>query len=101
MTRYGNDFELSAIQDWFNAGHNFCPITGKPLKPSGLVTNKKLMQKIQTWKEETGYESEHTSSEEDIEDESFFFGSLVDQWESPTTLCLPIHFFDQSKQFPD
>jgi hypothetical protein len=34
------------------------------------------MMKIQLWKEETGYTSGDTSSEEELDEESFYIGSL-------------------------
>jgi U-box domain len=52
ISRYGDNFERSAIYQWFDAGFNFCPITNHALTPSGLLPNIMLSQKIQKWKNE-------------------------------------------------
>jgi hypothetical protein len=55
VTEHGRHFERSAIQQWFDEGYDFCPLTGKPLKPSDLVKDARLKLRIQVWKERTGY----------------------------------------------
>jgi hypothetical protein len=44
---YGTNFEKAAILKWLNEGNALCPITGKPLRPSNLVSNTKLKREIQ------------------------------------------------------
>jgi hypothetical protein len=55
MSRYGNRFERMAILKWINEDDNsYCPVTGKPLRVSGLVSDKTLKWKIQYWAKEHG-----------------------------------------------
>ena len=49
LSRYGTNFEKEAILKWLNQGNTTCPVTGKPLGPSCLVSNKNLKWKIQCW----------------------------------------------------
>lgn len=56
MSRYGDHFERSAIMEWFEKGNNYCPVTGNPLRPSMLVSNKTLQWKISYWAKKNGYE---------------------------------------------
>ena len=55
VSRYGNRFERSAILNWINSGNNYCPITGNPLRPSNLVSDKKHQWEIQYWASKNGY----------------------------------------------
>eukprot|EP00934_Nitzschia_sp_Nitz4_P002314 Nitzschia sp. Nitz4//scaffold42_size132992//38047//38739//NITZ4_003387-RA/size132992-processed-gene-0.7-mRNA-1//1//CDS//3329551682//2314//frame0 len=64
MSRYGNHFERSAIMDWLNKGNNYCPITGNPLRPSNLVSDKSLQWKIHYWAKKNGHELEQVEEEE-------------------------------------
>ena len=54
LSRYGNHFERVAIMEWLNSGHNFCPVTGNPLRPSSLVSDKTLQWKINYWAKKNG-----------------------------------------------
>jgi hypothetical protein len=56
MSRYGDHFERSAIMAWFDKGNNYCPVTGNPLRPSMLVSDKTLQWKIDYWAKKNGYE---------------------------------------------
>jgi hypothetical protein len=56
MSRYGNHFERTAILDWLNKGNNYCPVTGNPLRPSMLVSDKTLQWKINYWAKKHGHE---------------------------------------------
>ena len=56
MSRYGDHFERSAIMEWFEKGNNYCPVTGNPLRPSMLVSNKTLQWKIKYWAQKNGHE---------------------------------------------
>jgi hypothetical protein len=50
VSRYGHSFERKAILEWLNGeGNTACPVTGKSLRPSNLVSNKKLRWKIRHW----------------------------------------------------
>ncbi|KAG7372616.1 U-box domain containing protein [Nitzschia inconspicua] len=54
MTKYGYHFERSAILAHLELGKSFCPITGNPLRPSNLVSNKSLQWKIKYWAKKNG-----------------------------------------------
>jgi hypothetical protein len=56
MSRYGDHFERSAIMEWFEKGNNYCPVTGNPLRPSMLVSDKTLQWKIDYWAKKNGCE---------------------------------------------
>jgi hypothetical protein len=56
MSRYGNHFERAEIMNWLNKGHTYCPLTGNPLRPSNLVSNKTLQWKINYWAKKHGEE---------------------------------------------
>jgi hypothetical protein len=59
LSRYGTNFEKDAILRWLNEGNTTCPVTGKPLGPSCLVSNKNLKWKIQCWQgTNTGHATE-------------------------------------------
>lgn len=57
MSRYGNSFDRKAILEWLEEGNDFCPVTGKPLRPSSLVSNKSLDWKIRCWLHEHGLDA--------------------------------------------
>jgi hypothetical protein len=66
MSRYGTHFERKAILEWINKGHNYCPVTGNPLRPSNLVSNKTLQWKITYWAQKNGvkgFETEEQNEE--------------------------------------
>jgi hypothetical protein len=54
MTETGLNFERSAIISWLEKGTESCPLTRKPLRPSGLVSNKNLQNTIWYWKKKHG-----------------------------------------------
>jgi hypothetical protein len=54
VTRYGIYFEKKAILEWLNQGNNYCPVTGNPLRPSNLISDKTLEWKIQYWASKNG-----------------------------------------------
>lgn len=56
MSKYGQHFERSTIMQHLESGKMFCPITGNPLRPSSLVSNKTLQWKIKYWAEKNGIE---------------------------------------------
>ena len=51
MSKHGHNFERSAILDWLAEGNACCPVSGKPLRPSNLVSNKALESKIRKWQQ--------------------------------------------------
>jgi hypothetical protein len=65
MSRYGNHFERAAILEWLNQGNNFCPVTGNPLRPSNLISDKTLQWKIDYWakKHNVTFEEYKTNNE--------------------------------------
>ncbi len=49
MTKYGNNYERTAIIKWIGMRGKVCPMTGKLLSFAGLVTNSKLEWQIAQW----------------------------------------------------
>lgn len=68
MSRYGNHFERKAIMAWLNSGNNFCPVTGNPLRPANLVSDKTLQWKINYWAKKHGYEIKNDAASTEVED---------------------------------
>lgn len=64
MSRYGNHFEREAIMEWFNQGNTYCPVTGNPLRPSNLISDKTLQWKISYWAKKNGYDLGEESKSE-------------------------------------
>lgn len=54
MNRDGVNFERSVIIEWIQ-DNGTCPLSGKPMKPSQLISNKGLEQKINFWREQNGF----------------------------------------------
>ena len=54
VSRYGHSFERNAIMAWLEEGNDFCPVSGNPLRPSCLVSNKALEWKIRCWLHDHG-----------------------------------------------
>jgi U-box domain len=50
-TRYGQNFERSAIVAWLDKGSGECPLTRRPLRMRDLINNNHLTKKIRQWKE--------------------------------------------------
>jgi U-box domain len=50
-TRYGQNFERSAILAWLDKGSGECPLTRRPLRMKDLINNNHLTKKIRQWKE--------------------------------------------------
>jgi hypothetical protein len=50
MTRNGLNFDRKAILTYLDNNDCTCPVTGKPLRPSGLVSNGKLKWEIEQWR---------------------------------------------------
>jgi U-box domain len=69
MSRYGDSFERNAILAWLDEGNHFCPVTGKPLRPSCLVSNKNLEWKIRCWFHEHGREAPPKHEDHDDDDD--------------------------------
>jgi len=49
-SKYGHNFERTAILDWLYSGKDTCPITRQPLIPPMLIPNTSLRQRIHAWK---------------------------------------------------
>lgn len=67
VTAYGHNFEKEVIVNWFNLGNRMCPLTGKPLKSSQVISDRGLKEQIRLWlevqraeeeKQEVGYDDE-------------------------------------------
>jgi hypothetical protein len=69
LSKYGTNFEKDAILRWLNEGNTTCPVTRKPLRPSGLVSNKNLKWKIQCSQgTNTGHATESTKEDNFVPD---------------------------------
>jgi U-box domain len=64
-TRYGQNFERSALVAWLDQGADECPLTRRPLRMSDLINNHQLAQKIRSWKELQGLLLSDTPSSSD------------------------------------
>ena len=51
-TKYGDNFEKEVIVNWFNSGNRVCPLSGKPLECSEVISNRALKAQIKFWLEE-------------------------------------------------
>jgi hypothetical protein len=49
LCRNGLNYEKAAILTWMLKHNSSCPITRQKLKPSDLISNRTLQQKIQNW----------------------------------------------------
>jgi hypothetical protein len=63
LSKYGTNFEKDAICMWLDEGNTTCPVTGKPMRPSCLVSNKNLKWKIQCWQ---GTNTGHATESEEV-----------------------------------
>lgn len=87
MSRYGTNFEKDAILRWLDEGNTTCPDTGKPLRPSCLVSNKNLKWKIQCW------QGTNTGHATESEEEKFVPDYDVDEILAPFMVLPPKNFF--------
>jgi hypothetical protein len=76
MTRTGLNFDRDAILQWIKTNGS-CPLTRKPMRPSDLVSNRKLHQDITKWRIQNGL-TEEDDDETENSDDSF---------------CLPSDYF--------
>ena len=53
MTKYGHSYERSAISNWIALRGQICPMTGRPLKLSQMISNASLQRQIQSWLQST------------------------------------------------
>ena len=67
VSRYGTHFERSAILGWLGEGNNYCPVTGNPLRPSGLISDKTLQWKISYWAKKHGFDDDFEPQEDEAE----------------------------------
>lgn len=84
MSRYGAHYERSAILGWLDEGNNYCPVTGNPLRPSGLISDKTLQWKISYWAKKNGYDDFETQ-EEDTETSIGFVAVPQERFLCPLT----------------
>jgi hypothetical protein len=73
-TRYGQNFERSAIFKWLFEGSgecSCCPLTRKPLNMSDLIPNHKLAAKIQKWCENNGIPSGRINDTDDGKEDAY------------------------------
>jgi U-box domain len=56
ISKYGHNFERTAILEWLAEGNLECPLTRKPLSPSMLFPNVQMRLKIKQWQEENELE---------------------------------------------
>jgi hypothetical protein len=50
VSKFGQNYDRKAILQWLKGGHDSCPLTRQPLKPSLLVPNTNLKMNILKWK---------------------------------------------------
>ena len=70
MSRYGYHYERSAILKQLDKGNHFCPVTGHPLRPSSLVSNKTLQWKIKYWAKANGIDRYAPENTDFVQDKS-------------------------------
>jgi hypothetical protein len=68
VSRYGHHFDRTAILDWLNNGHNYCPVSGNPLRAGNLVSDKSLQWKIQYWSQKHLYRGEEEKEESEYDE---------------------------------
>jgi U-box domain len=54
LSRYGHNFERSAIVAWIEEGSGVCPMTRLPLTMRDLINNNALLHEIEQWRQENG-----------------------------------------------
>jgi U-box domain len=54
LSRYGNNFERSAILAWIEEGSGTCPMTRLPLTMRDLIHNNSLLNAIEQWRRMNG-----------------------------------------------
>jgi hypothetical protein len=59
MSRHGHNFERYIILSKIQLNGFVCPISGKPLRPSDLVSNRKLQTEIQQWQQQQQQQQQH------------------------------------------
>jgi hypothetical protein len=64
MTRTGLNFDCDAILHWIKTNGS-CPLTRKPMRPSDLISNRKLHQDITRWRIQSGLIEENDNTEDD------------------------------------
>jgi hypothetical protein len=73
VSRYGQNFERSAIVEWLEQGSGECPLTRKPLKMSDLIHNNYLATRIHLWCKANGVPHEGPDrTGDEISDENGF-----------------------------
>ena len=50
MTKYGHNFEKTALTQWLNRGNDTCPLTRQPLHLQDIISNRSLEQQIVGWR---------------------------------------------------
>ena len=93
VSRYGTHFERHAIMEWFEEGNSVCPVTGNPLGPSNLVSDKTLQWKIRNWiKKNTSSTGNNSAPSQDKEAETEDFPILQGGSIGLTIAFTPKHF---------
>jgi hypothetical protein len=81
LSKHGQNFERVAILNWLYSGNTECPVTGKPLRVSNLVSNKTLKWKIQLWTKEHGIsedgDTELSKSEKVTSENMTVYSSMI------------------------
>lgn len=97
MDQTGRSFERYAILNWLKE-HRSCPVTRKPMRPSGLISNRALELKIWCWKESQGIECDEIHPYQDSARTLEPFGHVAPEGDpeaqgKPERVSLPrIHF---------
>jgi U-box domain len=105
-TRYGQNFERSALVAWLDQGSDECPLTRRPLRMRDLINNYHLAQQIRQWQETQGVSLGSNSGNgadqrDDLDDKDdvlvFMYGTTHTNFQlpsvvmsKPTTDSLPV-----------
>ena len=77
VSRYGKHFERKAILRWLQDGNNYCPVTGNPLRPSNLVSDRTLQWKIQYWADKNGHPLKDVKNDPEDGEDDFYFSATI------------------------
>lgn len=93
MTRWGQSYDREAILQWLGrGGHKHCPLTRKPLTLRDLLPNRALKERIQQWKESTGYQEQEDQRRNSNENCNQMFG------QSHLYMDMPLESFSKRKE---
>lgn len=78
VSRYGQNFERTAILQWLARGNATCPMTRQPLKVSDLVSNHQLRARIRRWQIENQEDiTDNETSDDSLDICPLYFGFIT------------------------